>query len=434
MRQALRAKLERFTRGAPHRQPSEWSSPDALVLIPPMMDLARGFEIARPIADLHGRVRIVGIGATLARQWPDWVADHPGLSFCELGAYSGSSKAEVSAPLRSAIQGWLDRIFEDVLPGTPGHRVFTGTAAVRIFQEYIDASPVVQMLTEAHPDTPVHYADASWLGRGLAEGPQQRKTSFAEVVWKSRLAAATGVAFAGAVARTIRDRARAADSFRALRSQRSTGPSPRRWVALVSDWPRINWHVVETIALPTLEDHESLGVILLLGLSGGQRAEATLKREGTQRWAGLGALQDHGERCQIVQLVMPESRATLFLTLVEAAFCSAKVWAAMAHNCVLHEGALTVDLHDQLWSLAKLASVDVLRVRLVEAAARERMPAASGRAPVVFSANGTAEACTADLLLQRSGAITYHLFHGSSGDDLVGGAEHPSSYHCAWTA
>lgn len=397
-----------------------------------MTELSKGFELARELLATHARVRLVGMGATLPREWPAWAKDQAGLSLCELGAYSGDSKANVTAPLRAAISEWLDATFAGVLPGSAGHLGFTGSAAMRVFQVYLDAFPVTQTLRVAHPDAEIRLADPTWVGAELLFGTTQRG-GLEEVGWGLRFAATASFAFAGATVRTLRDRLQAVSSFRAL--GKDAGEAPKTWVALVADWQRVNWHVIETVALPTLARQGSVGIFLLLGLGKGQRAEATLRREGHALWAGLGPLNQQLPHCKVVQLVLPKSKRALGRTLASALVTSARVSRKLIARHTLQAGDLTLDLGAHVWSLAKLATLDVLRVRLVEAAARESLAAAQlAGSPVVFSANGTVEACTADLLLQAAGATTYHLFHGSSGDDFVGGAEHPSSFHCAWTA
>ena len=78
--------------------------PTDVVFVPRGVDLALGFQRARPLLQQRRVVQIVGNGVTFSENWPSWVTTEPNLLLTELGAYQPKDLAAEFLPLRADIE------------------------------------------------------------------------------------------------------------------------------------------------------------------------------------------------------------------------------------------------------------------------------------------------------------------------------------------
>jgi hypothetical protein len=435
------AKLARFT-----EVPSGHShAADVVIVVPPQADLRPGFAMAHKLLKDNAGVRLVGTGVTLPRAWPSWVRSAKGLSLTELGAYAHETQAEGTGPLRSNIRRWLDATFSDALPDFSANRAFYGAAAMRCFQPMLDAYPLAVGLLASHP-TATFVCSADWAGwrvmRALrshliqVRGLGARVRNFlVSATWKPRIFVLGGAIIAGAIAVVTRDYRAARYSRERLRRLRA-GPkrAVKTWIAVVPDWPRINWHILDAVAKRELRERGTLGVLLIHSLAPGERSEVNLASHGTALWPGIAPIARELDGCVVDQAVLPEDPIAFLRAALATIRGAGSTLLRLANRRWLDIDGATVDLAPDAGTLVRLATVDVARGAMAAEAARALILRHDFRdLPVLFGAAGPTAMSTVDLALQKAGATTYHFAHGCHFDDPVGGGEHSATIQCAWT-
>ena len=246
------------------------------------------------------------------------------------------------------------------------------------------------------------------------------------------------VAFVGTFLDQLRAYVREAPSrakIRQLRSREDHGRMSRFWVVLVPDWIRINFHVLESIVKPALQNGEPVGVLLTGTLQPGARTESNMRtRIGSEVWPGLGLLQKRIEEFEFDQVISPESTIEFLTVLGRAARQSVRVLFRLAsHPARISLGAFHFDLARHKWQLAKLATKDVWTAVTAERATKAAIHRHSfaGTKVVLVSACSSSLA-VADLILQSAGALTVDFAHGSPVSCLTD-TPSVSSIKCVWT-
>jgi hypothetical protein len=390
-------------------------------------------------------VRLVGEAVTLPAAWPAWARESQGLLLTELGAYVTAERGlEAGRALRASITAWLDEAFDGVIPGLSGGRVFYASALFRFLQPLVKAFPLLLGLVECHGTERFHCVDETWIAfeqfrsllaqtGGQLSGPPPRSRR----AWRLFLVATGAAILAGALADQVRAYIRSSRSrvrLRELRARGGNGGAPAFWAAMIPDWYRINRHVIHSIVEPALARGERLGILLFGGLEPGARSESDLrKRVGDDLWPELRMSEEALSRCEVDQVVCPESVPEFVLMLGRAAGRSLRVIKRLASGgSVVPGDSFGLELGSHCTALAKLAAVDAVRACAAEHATRAAMRRRSfAGVKVCFAAAELAAVATADLMLQRAGVETIDFVHGVSGD-WISFLPSQSSCRCVW--
>ena len=353
----------------------------------------------------------------------------------ELGAYLDRPLPEETAEERKDLRRWLTGIFGKLVDDLPGADVFYGSAATRLFQPALDAAPFVNGLLRTHPGADFHCTDSRWVGARMLgiKNRSGHKAGFAVRLATKAIAASLGNLYLQA--KEWRAGAKPRQLLRELVARDS--PDPNLWVALVSDWPRFNRHLIDGVVMPARESGRSIGVLLLSTVLLGTRNERNLaEREGTAQWPGLGPLATEVSTLPLDQLVTPTEALPTLAVLARAAVASARATAhAVASGPSVRLGAGTVDLSLHVWELAKLLTIDVHRALAAARATDTFAQRASLRDRcVLLSAGSLSPYSAADLALQRAGAITVEVYHGAGMEGWIGGQESRSNWRALFTA
>jgi hypothetical protein len=444
---AQRALLRRFSVSFGD-DPRIEAAAEEVVAVPYGADLARGFAVAKGLLEAGKRVRLVGVGITLPSVRPNWVHNARGLVLSELWAYRDRSPIRATADLRDEIEAWLDRVLGGAVGDLPARDVFFSSACLRVFESAIVAQPDALGLAAHHPSSAFHVADEQWIGTqmlraalsatgGTVVGPTG-ETPRNRLPWRARCLGAGLVALTGTIGEQVRNFVRSTATRKALRLERRRHAcgEPDIWVVLISDWYRYSKIVIHSLAIPPIEAGRSVGCLLAGTLVPGERSEANMREHlGADLWTGLGPLRSMLERVHLDQVVGAEDLKALLFVLVEsvAASASAVLNIAVAGPRI-GDGPAAVDISGAAWPLALLATLDVARA-LQAKLATERFLAShdvSGR-NVVFASLQPAEFVTAGLLMQRKGAVTVELAHGSVGTGEPGARQSRAQKVCVWT-
>lgn len=411
----------------------------SLSTVTPLED---GFEEARRLLKQGASVRLVAHGATASCCWPDWVHDCADLVLTELGAYRPEGPIGPTRELASDLRGWLDEIFDCVIPGVSAGRAFFGSAAGRVFQPVFDGVPYAANLALAHPGARVHCVDPHWLGLEVlrcaiktAGGDVFPRRPRRRRFWKTRLYSTGLYHLIRALAGQIRNYIRARPSHNELLALRRRSSEPLLWVALVPDWRRINAHVIDRIAIPALADGLPLGVLLCTTLTPGERTDEALReRRPGEIWPGLGALRPQLGRLAIDQIVGPETILELVNVVASGIVASCRTVRRLGRCSSVAKGSLRAELYPHLSRLAALATTDVLQaIAAADAAKRVGKTHNLSDSIVVFASLGLADTEAADLVLQAHGATTVDFVHGSGGENWYGLTENSATLRVVWT-
>ena len=376
------------------------------------------FDAARAMTGGGGRVRVVAAGASLPDNWPGWIDECPNLVTTELGAYRAMHPIESTRDLARLVQDWLGRVAGDLSADIDAAESLYASMGNRFLQPLFEAVSYASGLAAAHPGSTFHCVDEDWLGveslRTLVapSGGRVRPEGGREPGhWRLRMAAWLGWRWLVAVGGQVRLYARAAPSRRRLAALRRPG-SPRLWLALQPDWPRINRHVLEQVAGdPTAE----YGVLLTTSLQPGD----VTKPEGTKAvWPGIPEVLLDGPSPAIVdQIVGPDSLGGLVRGLVagtRACVGAARRLFSQDNDLLRLAGGLDQPAVAQ--GVARLLTVDVLQAEMVGAAVRALVERRNVRGSVVvFSILNVVDTAAANSVLKRAGATTVDFRHGSGG-------------------
>jgi hypothetical protein len=351
----------------------EQPGPELVLLAPPTQTNASVFAHCRPLVGRGRPVRLVGEGVTIERYWPEWVANPPGgLRLTELDAYLPDEKGPPLADVTGQIEGWLDRIFDGVVPGARPSKIFWTSALDRHLDRTCQAWLLAAGLDAAHPHDEIVCTDPSWdcfrfvQARRGVDGRAGR--------WRLRLAATALAVEAASVGKRLYEFARERRVRRALaerRAQLASEPEPRIWIAVLGHWPRASRPVVEKIAPLVRGAGERLGVLLQGGLAPGLRVSNNLPVQADAILPTLDAPELDGVVAALDQAVSAESLPSLLGVVGESAALSARALVRFLREpLTLRLGGRAVQPLLAPLPLAKLLTLDVLRARESFRAAR----------------------------------------------------------------
>ncbi|MCA2978794.1 MAG: hypothetical protein INH41_19980 [Myxococcaceae bacterium] len=335
------------------------------------------------------------------------------MSATEVGALQVRALGEETAALRHALRVFIGGLFDED-PDGPFTRAFYAAFCQRFAQRLLYATPVRQR------------------ARALFAQARIEEVGFPSAVVPSALSfMAAAEAFAVAeLAHLARDTSKRRRTLEAIESRRSMA-SPSVWFAMISDWARINQHVLDLYGSDGLIGG-GVGVLLVGTLNSGIRSEQDMRSRGRSVLSGLRHFEARPGVAPIRQAVMP-ANAGRFAGAVARALRR----GARAAQRLGQRSRELMNLTEALPTpveAGRLLGVDLLRFELAQAAAREFTEATDvSKSRFVFAASSSPPLSAVDLELQRNGARTIHLFHGGLGDDWVGASEHCSVIHGAWT-
>lgn len=397
--------------------------------------LAEAFEIARWLLRPGRRVRVVATGASLHDSWPEWIGNAPGLITTELGAYRAVHPIVATRDLSRDAHHWLRRIAGGTGREDGVSEMLYASLASRCLQPLFDAVSYAQGLAAAHPDAEFHCMDAGWAGldylRALA-GQQGSAVlpaaPSASRRWRGRLAMRLASRLALAVAGQLRRYALSAPSRKVLRRRRS-GASPRLWLALQPDWPRINRHVLAELDAACTD----YGILLTTTLVPG---DVTQPGHGGPLWPGVpdGVIGD-ASPVALDQIAGPDNIPMLLTGLGKGISASFRAcWRVLKGNGELLKiaGGLRGRAAD---GVSRLLTVDLVQAIVVaeatRAVARRRRLRGS---TVVFANLNLTDTAAADRALRDAGAFTVDFRHGSGGGGWFGMHESFADYALLWSA
>ena len=422
-------------------------SPPVVVLVPYGSSLEKGFHVARGLVATGQRTRLVGMGVTLTSTWPTWVRGAAGLECTELWAYRARSPILATRKLKSALDAWIRDVLRDASPRMDPSSAFFGVACLRVFQKLFITFPEVLGVAARHGKATLHVTDPEWLGLAALESLVRETGGTvlggaarggARKHWRGSLATYGTLGLAATILDQVRDYALSRPTLNAIDIRRRRGaPDVDYWLVLHGDAPRANLAVVDAVALPIVGKGESVGVLLQSSAMPGERLEtAGRRRIGSELWVGLGALREHVDQCVLDQVVCPAEPFRFAIALFDATARSLRTLRRLADtNGVLRIEAVTIDLSSQVRELAKLATIDVTRSALSEAAVERFASGAdlTGKT-VVFSTTGAlAGGPYVNMALRRAGARTVEVAHGSLGTGEPGAREPQDKLTCVWT-
>lgn len=413
-----------------------------VVLVPYGCDLAAGFELARRCHQNGGRVRLVGNGVTLEPAWPDWLRNDPSILLTELGAYRNTAPVEASRLARESIHQWLSGVLEGVVPGMSSGDIFYLQSSLRLFMPMVEATVHLPNLLAHNLGARFHCAAESSpvkeLLEDLLDASANRSKDRLSPQWIVKMVALGLAAMAGTLLRQLR-RYRLESASRArlreLRGSGGTSPIPSLWLAMPSDWPRFNRHVLESVAQPAMEKRIPIGVLFSAALMSGTRVESELtRRQGSDLWPALGPLLSY-DQCVIDQIASVDTLAAFLRVAGRMLRCSlGAIFRLASHGPRAGFGHARFNLEPLAWTLAKLFTQDVFNALAAERAARAVVQRHSFReSQVVFAGSAQAGESVADRILQAEGATTTDFIHGYGGETWLTFSPSQSSQRSVWT-
>ncbi len=417
----LNDKVASFTAGDSSDQ-----TPDDVIVVAPGSSWEEALSLAKSLAANARIVRIISEGACLRLA----TAAPKGVSGTEMGALLVDDLGAETLDVRNAIREFVDQVLAGALPISRASTVFYASACARVFQRYIYAHPIARTLHELFPSSVFHVVGL-WAGTAFLRAWSREvggSNAQARVAEQLKLITSTIAATVAAPLALARKRTAAGPGLGQLKD---TGVRPPIWLAMIPDWARINWHVIHSFGEPLLSRGSRPGVVVIGNVNAGERSEADMSTAGEKWWTGFGPLAAEFSKGPSLQGVFPRRWGRFAQVSARSMGLSLRsLWRA--RRVALDVDGVQVPVGYRAVDLAKFLTVDVLRAKLAWEAVDESARTFDGE-KVVFSANGSAELAAVDVALQRRGARTFHLFHGSLGDEWVGAAEHPSNVHLAWT-
>lgn len=409
--------------------------------------LADAIAASRRYLETGDSVILVADGCTVPGVISSDLSNAERFGAAELGCYRLGNPIDATRPLSNEIRAWLDQQFAPALENLPGSAgaIFYGSLVGRMLQPLFDAIAYVEGLSAAFPGARFVVAGPPWLGsdllRSLLVGSggtvQAGRSKYRP--WRIAFPAAFIIALGRALAGQVRNylRSNSARTFLAKNGGRQS-VSPVTWVALVPNWERINTHVLSRIAQPILDQGDDLGIILLNTLEPGERTmdgDRPFSADAAP-WPMLERLSPDFDKIAFEQLVRPASPLRLVRALARGAWASVQIaWTLLRDGPALRFGVYEVAAGGLARSLANLATIDVLQVRVVAEAFAELVVRQDfSESSVVFSTVGLADTAAADRLLHAAGATTFNFVHGALGDMWYGQNENCSDVMLVWTA
>lgn len=399
--------------------------------------LGEAFSIAERLLREGQRVRVVATGASLRDSWPEWVEGATGLVTTELGAYRPVHPIVATRALARDAHDWLHRIAGRSGSGDDGvSETLFASLASRVLQPLFEAVAYAQGLVAVHPGATFHCVDADWVGldylRALAT-PNGSAVMPPALVgtsrWRGRLAAHLGWRLLLAIAGQLRRYGRSAQSRRALRRRRRAGSSPRLWLALQPDWPRINRHVLGQLDAARTD----YGILLTTTLESG---DTTQPGHAGPLWPGIpDDLIDEASSVPLDQVAGPGNVASLVVGLAKGIGTSLRAaWRVLKGDdaFLTLAGGLRGRAAD---GVARLLTIDLIQTIIVGDAVRAlaRRHALHGSV-VVFANLNLTDTAAADRALRDAGAFTVDFRHGSGGGGWFGMHESFADHVLVWSA
>lgn len=398
--------------------------------------LREAFSVAERLLRGGQRVRVVATGASLRDSWPEWVRDATGLVTTELGAYRPVHPIVATRSLARDAHDWLHRI-----AGRSGRddgisEKLYASLASRVLQPLFEAVAYAQGLVGAHPGAAFHCVEADWVGldclRALAAPNGSEVMPPARVgtsCWRARLAASLGLRLLLAVAGQLRRYSRSAPSRRVLRRRPRTGASPRLWLALQPDWPRINRHVLGELDAARTD----YGILLTTNLVPG---DTTQPGHGGPLWPGIpDDVIDAVSSVPLDQVASPGSVASLVVSLARGIAVSLRAaWRVLkgGDGFLMLAGGLRGPVAD---GLARVLTIDLVQAVVVGDAVQAVARRHALRGSVVVFANlNLTDTAAADRVLRDVGAFTVDFRHGSGGGGWFGMHESFADHVLVWSA
>jgi hypothetical protein len=403
---------------------------------PSHIRLARIFENARELLQAGKRVRVVATGASLPDSWPEWIGEISGLITTELGAYRDIHPIIATRGLAGDAHAWLDFVAGHADPDGGVSEMLYASLSSRALQPLFDAVSYIQGLATAHPGAEFHCADADWVGleylRTLAAqtgGEVLPAASSAKRGWRGRVVTHLVFRLALAIAGQLRRYYLSAPSRKVLRRRRTEG-SPRLWLALQPDWPRVNRHVLAELASAPAD----YGILISTTLVPG---DVTRPGHAGPLWPGLPAdVISEESPVALDQIAGPMNATMLAAGLCKGIMASLRAaWRLIKHESKILELAGGLGNRAIADGISRLLTVDLLQVVLVGDATRDVVARRRLRgATVVFANLNMTDTAVADSALRHAGAFTVDFRHGSGGAGWFGMHESFSNYALVWSA
>jgi hypothetical protein len=438
----LERKLRQYT-----RRPAGGEAPasgETIILGQPGDSLETAFAMAREELAAGRGVRVIAPGVTLARTWPEWARQAPGLTLTEWGAFGPGCLADATREVEAEFEAWTNEAFGGQFGGQPAGPIFFATGCKRFFQRTLIAYPVAWSIARTFPRARVLCvrpgADTGKLltqllaksGGEVAMGEAPRPT---RLPWRLHVLGLGAAALTFGLARATHDYVQAAPTFRELRRlrRRDPLPVPESWIGILSDWARMNYHLLDAFAVHEAEHAPSLGVLFLGSIAPWARDEERMRSyHQSEIWPGLGPLRKHLHKCVVEQAAMPEAPLDFAKALGVGATRAARTLGRLSRRAEVRLPSLTVSVAPR--ELVPWATMDVLRATLGAEAGKEllaRVPM-GGKTVALVGGNNVAWA-PLDLALQAAGATTFDHPHGAGTEPWTGMCASTSAVRLAWT-
>ena len=404
------------------------TAPQRIILVPPRGDLAGAFETAHAELNKGSAVRVIGVGVTLARYWPSWATNVPGLWLTDLHAYASKTLWEAAQPLCASLRSFTDELFAGMFSDLRGSEVFYPQIGTRAFATLASVLPIALGLAEHLAAQTVTCVQPDWPGFVLykalvdAQTPARSRTA-----WTARVLGYSALGWAASLVRVLELYVQSREGLKELRARRQVGPAAL-WVQLVPDWIRINLHLIEATR------GRDLGVLLHGHIGPGRRKEASpAERQGRELWPGLQGLDasrvSAWDTTSIPSGVIPLLRCC-------AQFTQGCLVAAVRlgkHGPTLRVGSHHLDIAAQAKDLCKLITIDAARACLADAATANAIRKHDLKGCTVLSAGALASDVAITMRrLRRAGAITIDFAHGWAGEPEPFVGEPPCDCRCVW--
>lgn len=420
-----------------------------VVVVPPGSPIAAGFARARDeLASGASSVRLVGRDVTSRTNWPPWTHDAEHLVVTEIDAYLPVDRQPLWDDMAAALRRWLSEVFDGTLPGVRPEDAMWGSATLRVFLPAFVAWPYVVGLTEHHAHDRVICVDATWPGSApLGDRVTRRGGTFVSAApargsgaFALRAAGWFAVSGVAAIAHRALEFHRERPARQRLNELRARhAEAPRVWLVVFGDWPRSCRHVIEGVGSAGRERGARVGILLQTSLRAGLRRENDMHApSGDAIFPTLDEPALAGNVAAVDQCASAETWHELLANRGRSLAKSGRVLARLLRRGRFADlGVMRFDLAPHVSALARLSTFDLLRGNeTIHATQRLLARRNFSGADVIWPHASLVSEIIPDLLLQRAGATTYELIHGSLflGLDLLTFGRTASSVRIFWTA